>query len=285
MSDTTKFQLPLAYAQAFLFVPGNKPERFEKALATKAQGVIIDLEDAVPPGQKTEARENIFQLLPKLFPLHGDRIVVRINAFGTEHFDADLSAVSSLPLAAVMLPKAESAEQLNLVKKSLAANTMVIPMIESAKGIDQLKAIASHPKTLRLTLGNIDLQADLSFSCGDDELELLPLRYKLALESRLAEIAPPIDGVTVDIYSLERLAKDVERSRRLGFGGKLCIHPNQIDGVIAAFRPSAKELEHARRVIAADEISAGGAVQLDGRMIDKPVVMLAKRTIQLATQS
>lgn len=285
MSDHTKFQLPLAYAQAFLFVPANKPERFEKALATKAQGVIIDLEDAVPPVQKAEARENILRLLPELLVRHGDRIVVRINAFGTECFDADLAAVSSLPLAAVMLPKAESAEQLDVAQRSLASKTMLIPMIESAKGIDQLKVIASHPKALRLTLGNIDLQSDLGFSCGDDELELLPLRYQIAMQSRLAEIAAPIDGVTVDIHSAARLAKDVDRSKRIGFMGKLCIHPNQIDGVIAAFRPSAEEVAYAQRVIAADEGSAGGAVQLDGRMIDRPVVLLAKRTMQLATQS
>jgi citrate lyase subunit beta/citryl-CoA lyase len=154
-------------------------------------------------------------------------------------------------------------------------------MIETAIGLDHIKEIANSEQVLRLALGNIDLQADLGMVCDLQESELHTARFQIVLASRLAQIAPPIDGVTTSTDDIERITADAERAKRMGFGGKLCIHPKQVSIVKAAFMPTTEELAWAHRVIEADKSSNGGAVKLDGRMIDRPVVLLAQRTLAL----
>lgn len=272
----------LSSAQAFLFVPGNRPERFSKALATHAHAVIIDLEDAVPLAQKQDARHMLLEALPDLLKQFSNRIVLRINAYGTPFFHEDLELVKKLGINAVLLPKAESKAQLAEIESKLQRPVWIIPMIESAQGIDQMKDIASHPSVVRLTLGNIDLQANLGMACGADELELLPLRYQMTVMSRLFELAAPIDGVTVNLTSDQIIQGDIARGKRLGFTAKLCIHPAQVDPVIAGFRPSDADIEKAKAIVLADANAAGGAVQLDGKMVDRPVVLMAKLVLQQA---
>jgi citrate lyase subunit beta/citryl-CoA lyase len=135
---------------------------------------------------------------------------------------------------------------------------------------------------IRLALGNIDLQVDLGMACDADETELQTARFQIVLASRLAAIAPPIDGVTQSTDNIEQITHDAKRAKRMGFGAKLCIHPKQVSIVQAAFMPSQEDLVWAKRVIEADKASKGGAVKLDGRMIDRPVVVLAQRTLALA---
>jgi citrate lyase subunit beta/citryl-CoA lyase len=273
---------PLALAQAFLFVPANRPDRFAKSLATRADAVIVDLEDAVPLSEKAAARDAIRRDLTPWLEQCPQRLVLRINACGTPFWDDDLRLVEELGIRHLMLPKTESVEQLSSVTSALSFTPVLIPMIESAKGVDQLKAIAAHPNTLRLSLGNIDLQLSLGLQCGPDELELLPVRHQILLASRLAEIAAPIDGVTVQIESQAQLSADILRAKRLGFRAKLCIHPKQVDGVIEGFQPSAQEVEYAQAVVAADKAANGGVVQLNGKMVDRPVVMLAQSVLAQA---
>ena len=273
---------PLSFAQAFLFVPANRPDRFAKSLATRAHAVIVDLEDAVPLSEKDAAREAIRRELTPWLQQCPDRIVVRVNAYGTPFLDEDLRLMDELGIRHLMLPKAESTEQLSAVAAALSFNPVLIPMIESAKGVDQVKAIAAHPNTLRLSLGNIDLQFSFGLQCGPDELELLPVRHQILLASRLAEISAPIDGVTVQIDAQDQLQVDILRAKRLGFQAKLCIHPKQVDAVIAGFQPSEQEVRHAQAVVAADKAANGGVVQLHGKMVDRPVVMLAKFVLQKA---
>ncbi len=273
---------PLSFAQAFLFVPANRPDRFAKSLATRAHAVIVDLEDAVPLSEKDAARDAIRRELVPFLKQCPERIVLRINACGTPYLDDDLRLVDELGIRHLILPKTESAEQLTQVCNALSFTPVLIPMIESAKGVDQLKAIAAHPNTLRLSLGNIELHFSFGLQCGPDELELLPVRYQILLASRLAEIAAPIDGVTVQIESEHQLQADIMRGKRLGFGAKLCIHPKQVDAVIEGFQPSAQEVAHAQAVVAADKAANGGVVQLNGKMVDRPVVMLAKFVLQKA---
>jgi citrate lyase subunit beta/citryl-CoA lyase len=155
-------------------------------------------------------------------------------------------------------------------------------MIETAIGLDRLNDIATAEQVLRLALGNLDLQADLGMVCDSQESELQTARFQIVLASRLAQIAPPIDGVTPSTDDTERITNDAERAKRMGFGGKLCIHPKQVPIVKGSFMPSAEELSWAHRVVEADKTSKGGAVKLDGRMIDRPVVLLAQRTLALA---
>ena len=265
----------------FLFVPGTRPERFTKALNSGADAVIIDLEDAVAAQDKDSARNAIRTAWPTFTADEKKRLIIRTNAPGTQFYSADLILAQELSVVCLLIPKAESLDQINGAAQILP-NTALIPMIETALGLDQLKEIASSNQVLRLALGNLDLQADLGMVCDAQETELQTARYQIVLASRLARITPPIDGVTPSTDNLARIEGDSQRAKRMGFGGKLCIHPKQIPAVKAAFMPTSEEIEWARKVIAADQASQGGAVKLDGRMIDRPVVLLAQRTLAIA---
>jgi citrate lyase subunit beta/citryl-CoA lyase len=154
-----------------------------------------------------------------------------------------------------------------------------VPLVESAAGWAALAEIAAAPAVVRLAVGHLDFMADTGIQCSEDEAELLPLRFAVTMQSRLCRLAPAIDGVTARFDDDERLRRDTRRALALGFGAKLCIHPRQVGVVHAALRPSAEEIAWARRVVAADAAAAGAAVQLDGRMVDAPVVLQARRVL------
>lgn len=272
---------PIAYASTFLFVPGNRPERFTKALSCGAHAIIIDLEDAVAEEDKAAARSAIRQAWPGFSAEQRQRIVIRSNAPGTRFYGEDLMLAEELAIACLLIPKSESLDQINGAVEVLP-NTAIIPMIETARGLQQLDAIANAQQVLRLALGNLDLQADLGMVCDAQESELQVARFWLVLASRLAEIAPPIDGVTMATEDIEQISGDALRAKRLGFAAKLCIHPKQVPIVAKAFMPTEEELRWANQVIEADKASKGGAVKLNDRMIDRPVVLLAKRLLVLA---
>ena len=179
------------------------------------------------------------------------------------------------------MPKAESAATLGRVTERLRG-VPILPIIESAAGHAALTEIASIANALRLVVGHIDFMADTGLQCSDDEHELIPLRFAVAMATRLNRLGPAVDGVTVGFDDNDRLQRDTRRALRFGFGGKLCIHPRQVAVVHAALLPSIEEIEWARRVIAADAASGGAAVQLDGRMVDLPVVLQARQTLRRA---
>lgn len=272
---------PLVFSSTFLFVPGTRPERFSKALDSGANAVVLDLEDAVAEDEKEEARNAIRTAWPNFTHEQKQRLVIRTNAPGTRFYSADLILAQELDVTCILIPKSESIDEINGAALILP-NTAIIPMIETALGLDNLRDIANANQVIRLALGNLDLQADLGMVCDKDETELQTARYQIVLASRLAQIAPPIDGVTPSTDDIDRIANDAQRAKRMGFGAKLCIHPKQVDIVKAAFMPTDQELDWAQRVIDADKASKGGAIKLDGRMIDRPVVLLAQRTIALA---
>lgn len=281
MNATNPTDHPIAYASTFLFVPGNRPERFIKALNSGAHAVILDLEDAVAEEDKDVARSAIRQAWPSFSKEQRHRIVIRSNAPGTRFYGEDLMLAEELTVACLLIPKSESIDQINGAAEVLP-NSAIIPMIETARGLQQLDAIANAQQIIRLALGNIDLQADLGMVCDAQETELQVARFQLVLASRLAEIAPPIDGVTTATDDVDRITADALRAKRLGFGAKLCIHPKQVPIVYKAFMPNEDELHWAIQVIEADKASKGGVVKLNGRMIDRPVVLLAKRLLALA---
>ena len=274
-------ETPLGFSTNFLFVPGTRPERFIKALDSGASGVVLDLEDAVPEEDKVSARDAIRTAWPSFSPEQKKRLVNRTNSPGTKFYSADLILAQELQVACLLIPKSESRDQINGAALILP-NTAIIPMIETAIGLDQLKEIANSNQVIRLALGNLDLQVDLGMICDRQETELQTARYEIVLASRLAQIAPPVDGVTPSTDDIERITDDAERAKRIGFGGKLCIHPKQVSIVKQAFTPTEEEISWAKRVIEADLASKGGAIKLDGRMIDRPVVLLAQRTIAIA---
>ncbi|MEI6600804.1 MAG: CoA ester lyase [Comamonadaceae bacterium] len=272
----------LALARSFLFVPATRPERYAKAHASGADAIIIDLEDAVAAREKNSARDQLASAFEQLGAPERARSVVRMNASGTPWFEDDLKLLADLVgqgLRAVMLPKAESALVLQQLARALGAGCALLPLVESLAGWDGVDALAAAPQVLRLAFGHLDFQADVGMAAGADEVELAPVRLAVVLAARRAGLAASIDGVTAAIRDAERLQEDAARSRRFGFGAKMCIHPEQIALVNAAFSPGAAELDWARRVLAAVEAAGGGVVSLDGRMVDGPVVRSAQRTL------
>jgi citrate lyase subunit beta/citryl-CoA lyase len=260
---------------AYLFVPADRPERIAKARASGADAVIVDLEDAVAPEAKVRAREALAALLDEAAPL-----VVRINAAGTPWFDDDLELCRHPGVAAIMLPKAEGIDAVCTVVETTYQD--VLPIIESARGLHEMDSIARVPGVIRLAFGSVDLALDLGIDCDPDgaEIELLAFRSQLVLASRLAALAAPVDGVSTAIHDPQRLQLDAQRSRRLGFGAKLCIHPQQVATVQAVFAPSPDRIAWARRVCEAFAAAGGAAVAVDGQMVDLPVVQRARAVLR-----
>ena len=258
--------------RSFLFVPGDRPDRFEKAWNAGADAVILDLEDAVTAGKKAEAREAIAAWLSPERPVY-----VRINDPATEWYEGDLEAAVRPGLAGIIVPKAEDPEQLAQLA-SRVGEMRLIATIETALGVWNARAVAEAPGVERLAFGSIDLQLDAGIT-GEGE-ELLYARSRTVLASRVAGILPPLDGVTVALDDPEQLETDVDRARRLGFGGKMCIHPKQVEAVNRGFRPSQDEVAWAERVLRAAETTSSGAIKVDGELIDRPVIERAKAVLE-----
>lgn len=257
--------------RSYLFVPGNRPERFDKACASQAGAVIIDLEDAVQPDGKAQARDHAARWLR---PEH--RVLVRINSAGSEWFQDDARLCALPGVDGIVLPKAERTEDIALLALA-APGKPIFPLVESALGFAHARALAGAPHVSRLMFGSIDFQLDTGIE-GDD-MELACVRSELVLASRLAGIAAPVDGVTVALNDTDLLRADTLRARRFGFGAKLCIHPLQVEHVNAVFFPTVEEVAWARRVLDAAQQSGGAAVALDGKMIDRPVILKAQQLL------
>ena len=265
-------RLPITY----LFVPGNRPERFDKALASGADVVIIDLEDAVASDEKAAARAAIGRWCAAHQELVA-RVVVRINDESSEWFDDDLSLIDAAALAGVMLPKAELVSQIARVKPALSKAGFIIPIIESARGMLNVDALAAADGVQRLAFGTLDYALDLDLS--GDERGLIYPASRIALASKVAGLVSPIAGVTADIGNEQTLLADLAFARANGFGAKLCIHPKQVLAIHQALAPTAEELAWAQRVIGAAE-AGQGAVQLDGKMVDRPVLLKARAILE-----
>ena len=277
----------ISSAVTFLFVPGNRPDRMAKALASGAGAVIVDWEDAVAPADKIAVREQFAQAWPSVPPADRARLLLRINAAGTPWHAGDVAALPALAaqgLTTVVVPKAESAAALAPVAAALGGGGALLPLIESAAGLDAVRQIAHAPQVARLLFGHLDFQADVGMTCGPGEEELVPVRLHVVLASRLAGLAPPVDGVTTETQDLALVQAHAARALRGGFGGKLCIHPAQLAAVHAAFAPSPAQADWARRVVEGFEAERGGVFSLDGRMVDAPIVKLAQQTLRRAAQ-
>lgn len=253
-----------------LFVPASRPERFEKAAASGADALILDLEDAVAPADKESARKALradFTGLP---------VIIRVNAAGTLWHAADVEAAEEIGAAAIMLPKAELASVAGLARSTALP---VIALIETARGLAHAREIAEVPSVARLAFGSIDYSADLG--CAHLRDALLFARSELVLASRLAEIMPPIDGVTTATDDADVITEDARHAADLGFGGKLCIHPRQVEPIRQGFLPDERTIAWARRVLA----SGDGAVKVDGEMVDEPVRIRARQILAHGRQS
>lgn len=261
-------------ARSYLFVPGSRADRIPKARHAGAEVVIVDLEDAVSPSDKCRARQELVSKLDPLLP-----VLIRINGAETPWFKDDLEICLESGVDGVMLPKAERAEVLEAIAKSIGADKIIVPIIETAKGYDAIRALAATGVVQRFAFGSIDFQVDLRID-GEGE-QLLYFRSGIVLASRVAGLQPPIDGVTVSIDDESVLRADTLRGKRLGFGGKLCIHPKQVQTVNACFEPSIEEIAWAERIIEASEKSNGAAIAVDGKMVDAPVIQKAMEILSM----
>ncbi|WP_281280429.1 HpcH/HpaI aldolase/citrate lyase family protein [Arenibacterium halophilum] len=256
--------------RSYLFVPGRMPDRFTKAAASGADEIILDLEDAVGPETKDEAREHVVGWFAS-----GGGGVVRINGMESPWFDADLDALADCAASAVMVPKA-TPDSLSAVAERLPGRDLVA-LIETAEGLAELRNTVALRGVTRLAFGNLDFGADARIPGSGPILD--PARFEIVLASRLGGLAQPIDGVTPELRDHAIIASDVARSRALGFGGKLCIHPDQIAATNAAFTPTQEERDWASRVITTLDEANGSAVQVDGKMVDRPVIERARQIL------
>jgi citrate lyase subunit beta/citryl-CoA lyase len=263
--------------RTYLFVPGNRPERFAKALAGAADAVVLDLEDAVAVDDKSSAREAVAAQLAGMSPEARSRVVVRINDVASDGFTMDLRMLLSSGGVHVMLPKAESAAQIASVR-SAVPDADVLALIESARGLASVDRIAASHGVSRLVFGTLDFALDLDLDTDTGDEGLAYAAGRIAVASRAAGLATPVAGVTPQLDDEERLLADLAQARRFGFGAKLCIHPAQVEPIHRALQPSAAAIDWATRVLKAESASPGAA-KLDGRMIDRPVVLQAERIL------
>jgi citrate lyase beta subunit len=272
----------LASARSLLFVPGNDPHKLEKALSAGADAVVADLEDAVPAGEKETARRVVAERLADART--ASLLAVRVNAAGTPFRDDDLHALAGLPLDLLVMPKATPEGVAELPREG----PPVVAVVESARGLKRAHETASAPRVAALALGAVDLGLELLLEPRPDGQEVLFARSQLVLDSAAAGIRAPFDLVHLDTRDREGLERECRLARSLGFRGKLCIHPDQVEVVNRVFSPSEGELERARRVVEVYEQGAAegrGAVSLDGEMVDLPVVERARQVLAQAERS
>ena len=271
-----------AQAKSFLFLPADRLQRIEKAMTSGAHVVVIDLEDAVKPAEKPAARAALREKWTELDLEHRARIAIRVNASSTTWHEDDCALVETLAgegLGGVVLAGTESIAPLRRLAQR-ARDIALLPLIESAEGLAALDVIARAPGVTRLLFGHLDFQIDLGMQCGVDEREIDAVRLAFVMASRRAGLPGPVDGVTVDLQRMEQLESDTQRSKRFGFTGKLCIHPNQVPTVNEALGPAAAQVEWARRVLEAANDQSTGAFQFEGAMVDAPVLARARSYLQ-----
>jgi citrate lyase subunit beta/citryl-CoA lyase len=258
-----------------LFVPADRPERHQRALDSGAAAVIVDLEDAVAADQKDAARQTLVETLASR---DGETTcLVRINSPKLAEGRADLEALPALRADGIVLPKAD----VGSVELAAGAGLPIVALVETAAGILDAAAIAAHPAVDVLMLGPVDLSLELGVSETPDGDQLQTARGLIVLAAAAGGIPGPLDGPCVLPRDEAALALEIDRARRLGFTGKSCIHPAQVEAVNAGFAPSPEEISWATAVSAAfEEADGSGVVVLDGEMIDLPVVLRARRILE-----
>jgi citrate lyase subunit beta/citryl-CoA lyase len=286
--------MTVQWPTAPLFVPAHKADLRAKAIERRYRALILDLEDAVPPDQKTIARD-----AAKAFVLaHPNVAFVRVNplnistAFSLPFGEDDIAAVVQHGLVGVILPKVEASADVitadHLISgaersQGIVSNTItMVALIESARGISMLSEITSARITRPwcLAFGAADFTTDIGVTWSPDELESQTARALLVIASRAAGLPPPIDSAYPDIKNIEHIRASALRARAAGFGAKFAIHPVQVGTFEAAFNPAADEIAWADKVLAGlskAESQGAGAFTVDGRLVDYPIVERARR--------
>lgn len=286
----------LTLGPALLFCPGSRPDRFSKA-AERSDAVIVDLEDAVVPGEKEQARHHLVQALNWEEPgLDAATTLVRVNTASSGELDADLDALAGTELRCVVVPKCESVEELDAVAERLPG-VGVIPQIETPRGVLEAERLARHEAVVALFWGTEDLIAGLGGVTArrpDGTLRgvIGHIRHTVLLTAAACGI-PAIDTICGSLTDSKRVAVESEDAAAEGFIAKACVHPDQVAAVRRAYTPEDAEVEWAKALIAAFEQEAGlamdagrhaeptavGAFSFRNQMIDAPVVLQAQRVL------
>jgi citrate lyase subunit beta / citryl-CoA lyase len=253
-----------------IFVPADRPDRFDKAASSGADAIIIDLEDAVAPERKEAGRAAL-----RAFRGAATPVCVRINPVGAPDHDLDLEAIAGSDFLCIV-PKAESAAEIAEIDRKLGGGRSFIALIESARGLFAAAEIASAPGLRQMAFGPADYALDLSIRPNPDAFGYA--LATLAVVCRAQGLPGPLDGPCFDLRE-ESLTLETElaAARRLGAAGKLCIHPRQVARVKNAFAPTDEELEEARKIL--EEGAGVGAASIDGRFLDRPIVERARRML------
>jgi citrate lyase beta subunit len=273
---------PVHVRRSLLFVPGSRPDRFEKALSAGADCVCIDLEDAVAPGDKATARVAVLDYLK-----HASKdadLLLRLNSLRSLEGIKDLAAFVDAggPARTLMLPKVGSVEEIELADEILGSlPTRLIPLIETADALLRAETIAAAPRLDAVMLGGVDLAADLRCELAWEPL--LWARQKMVIATARAGV-DLIDAPQIDVQDDAMLDETTRRARALGFTGRSAIHPKQIDIINRAFTPHAEEITHAKRVVEAFEAAKGGVALLDGKLVERPVVRAMQRVLATASR-
>lgn len=254
-----------------LFVPGDRPDRFQKAAASGSDMIIIDLEDAVAPNLKDAARRSAAEYLSG-----GSPAVVRINAAGTAAFAGDLAALARARPSAVMVPKFEYG-QANLVRQVLGDDLPIIALVETAAALRDLSGLLLDGNVVQAAVGTMDLATELG--CTPESKTIEQARCLAVIASRIAGIAAPIDGITTTLDDAVAIEAAAREARAMGFCGKLCIHPRQVSHVLAAFVPTEQELAWARNIL---RHAGEGVGTVEGEMVDAPVIRRAQAILDRA---
>lgn len=277
--------------RSLLFAPGNHPRRVAKALTLAADVVILDLEDAVAVLEKETTRSKVVAVYdaPRSASLY-----VRVNSLTTEWCHGDLTAVVRRGLDGIILPKVESPHDLHIADWMIgnlervhglpAGSIDLMPIIETGLGVSNLAAVCrSNTRVRRLAFGAGDFTLDVGIAWTRSEVELHPYRAACVLESRAAGLQPPIDTVWADMRDMDGFLASASCAARLGFQGKMCIHPDQVAGANEAFSPDTATIARARQIIEAFELAERdglASIQLDGQFIDYPIVERARRIVR-----
>ncbi|HEB9355570.1 TPA: CoA ester lyase [Campylobacter coli] len=267
-------------AKSFLFVPSIYPERFIKALQSGANQIIIDLEDSVEEAKKEVGRKNIADFSSQCVK-NNDKFLIRINETQSAEFQKDLSLISTIKesnsIVGIVLPKAQNYEDIDILSKF---ELPIIPIIESVLGVENLDDIARHPSVLALSFGSLDMTLDLNLQEGEGKNFILnSIRTQIVLKSVKYNLLSPINGVYPDIKNIDGLKEDLLFAKSMGFGGSLCIHPNQVVPINEVFSPSAQQIAWAKEILSLRKNSNDIIFNHNGMMVDLPVIKKAEQIL------